>query len=319
MKTVLKAFFFLFFVILASVFLHTNAYAYDYCHGNVNGEQQVGICFYGVHGHDNTAYATDIKNACIASLGTCNTVPDCTTITEGNTSYTEIPSSSGCLPTAGTSLRCCAPQDKSLLKKAPPTCVGYQQGNNLAQNGVCFYYTSNYSPNYTVFVSDADFTASGYNFPSCSEMAQNTFGDSNYHGITDSVRACPAGLGAPIKCCAPNNQTAPAAPPPPCTLDSKGNCTSVTTALGPINIDVASVVGTIFSILLSLSGGIALLLIAFNGYVIMTSGGDAEKLKGAREAITAAIIGLVFMIFSVIILKIIGVDVLRIPDFLGHR
>ena len=101
----------------------------------------------------------------------------------------------------------------------------------------------------------------------------------------------------------------------PCVKDKNGNCTSVNTAFGDIPINVTSAISAIFAVLLSFSGGIVLLIIIFAGYRIMTSGGDQEKLKGAREMLTAGIIGLLFIIFSVTILRIIGVDILHIPGF----
>lgn len=103
----------------------------------------------------------------------------------------------------------------------------------------------------------------------------------------------------------------------PCIKDSKGNCTAVATGFGNIPISVTAAISAIFAILLSFSGGIVLIIIIFSGYRIMTSGGDQEKLKGAREMLTAGIIGLLFIIFSVTILRIIGVDILRIPGFSG--
>lgn len=49
----------------------------------------------------------------------------------------------------------------------------------------------------------------------------------------------------------------------------------------------------------------------------MTSQGDHEKVKEAREILTSAIIGLLFLIFSLVILEVIGVDLLHIPGL--HR
>ena len=47
----------------------------------------------------------------------------------------------------------------------------------------------------------------------------------------------------------------------------------------------------------------------------MISRGDKEKLQAARETITAAIVGLLFIVLSIVILEIIGVDILKIPGF----
>lgn len=119
----------------------------------------------------------------------------------------------------------------------------------------------------------------------------------------------------------------PIPPAPPCSkgLDISGNettnqkaivkCIEVDTGLGPISADPIRFVKSIFSIILSLSGGIALLLIILSGYKLMLSQGNPEKTQEAKETLTAAIVGLLFIIFSLVILQVIGVDILRIPGF----
>lgn len=87
------------------------------------------------------------------------------------------------------------------------------------------------------------------------------------------------------------------------------------TAIGDISTDPVSFVKSVFGILLSLSGGIALVLIIISGYSYMTSEGNPEKVQGAKETLTSAIVGLLFIIFSLVILQIIGVDVLQLPGF----
>lgn len=93
------------------------------------------------------------------------------------------------------------------------------------------------------------------------------------------------------------------------------NCLEVETGLGPISTDPVQFVKKLFAIILSVSGGIALLLIIYSGYQLMLSQGNPEKINGAKETLTSAIIGLVFIIFSLVILQIIGVDILRLPGF----
>lgn len=72
-------------------------------------------------------------------------------------------------------------------------------------------------------------------------------------------------------------------------------------------------VGGVFSLVLSIAGVIALLLIVFSGYRLAISRGNQEAVKEGQEQLTAAIIGLLFIIFSVVILRIIGVDILQLP------
>ncbi len=105
-------------------------------------------------------------------------------------------------------------------------------------------------------------------------------------------------------------------PPPPCaTLGQFGQCVAVDTAVGQIQTTPEGFVKSIFSLILGLAGGLALLLIIYSGFQLVTSRGIPEKLEGAREQLVSAIIGLVFIILSLTILQIIGVDILKIPGF----
>lgn len=114
----------------------------------------------------------------------------------------------------------------------------------------------------------------------------------------------------------PSPTPTPTPPPPPCLSDNlKNGCTEITSAFGRINTDPGGFIQKLFAILLSLSGGIALLLIIRSGYQLMTSRGNAEQVKEAQDRITSAIVGLLFIIFSLVILEIIGVDLLSLPGF----
>ncbi len=86
--------------------------------------------------------------------------------------------------------------------------------------------------------------------------------------------------------------------------------TSCNTAFGIIPTTPGGLVGAIFSLILGFAGGAAILLIIFGGYKLMISQGNSEKTQEAKETITSAILGLLFIIFSTALLQIIGVDVL---------
>lgn len=92
-------------------------------------------------------------------------------------------------------------------------------------------------------------------------------------------------------------------------------CTSISTAIGPLSTDPAGFIKSIFSLLLGVAGGIAVILIIVSGYRLMASQGNPEQVQGAREMLTSAIVGLLFIIFSFVILQVIGVDILKIPGF----
>lgn len=105
--------------------------------------------------------------------------------------------------------------------------------------------------------------------------------------------------------------------PLPCSTGGNdipnGNCTAIDTAIGTINTTPQGFLTSLFSTVLYVAGVGAVIIIVYGGYLFMTSRGDKEKIAGARETITAAVLGLLFIIFSIVILKIIGVDILRIP------
>jgi hypothetical protein len=89
----------------------------------------------------------------------------------------------------------------------------------------------------------------------------------------------------------------------------------VWTAVGCIARDPIDLIQTLIKIGLSIGGGIALLIILAGAFTLTVSQGDPKKTSEAKEMITSAIIGLIFIIFSVAILQFIGVQILRIPEF----
>jgi len=48
---------------------------------------------------------------------------------------------------------------------------------------------------------------------------------------------------------------------------------------------------------------------------MITSAGNPETLKGGQDRFAQALIGLLFVIFSVLLMQLIGVDILGIPGF----
>lgn len=74
-------------------------------------------------------------------------------------------------------------------------------------------------------------------------------------------------------------------------------------------------INDLFKFALMIAGAAAILILIYAGYIYMTSAGDKTKIQAARETITSAIAGLLFLIFSITILEIIGVDILAIPGF----
>lgn len=96
----------------------------------------------------------------------------------------------------------------------------------------------------------------------------------------------------------------------PCDPRPGGYCP---TAIGNIPINPAAFANRILQIGLGIAGGIALILMVIGSVRVLTSSGDQQKLNGGRDMIIAAVSGLLFLIFSVLILKFVGVDIIGIP------
>ncbi|HUQ85648.1 MAG TPA: peptidoglycan-binding protein [Candidatus Limnocylindrales bacterium] len=124
------------------------------------------------------------------------------------------------------------------------------------------------------------------------------------------------------KTCKPTTDTIPTLPPSlegPCagTIEKDGKCNGFYTGLGDVSTEPAKFISSLFRILLAGSGAIALLLIIRAGYKIMTSEGKPEAVQEGRERLIAAIVGLLFLIFALVFLQVIGVDILKIPGITG--
>ncbi len=126
---------------------------------------------------------------------------------------------------------------------------------------------------------------------------------------------------------AAGDQLSPTPPPLPCLEGWKDDqktiisqdpkeikyCTKVGTALGSLEVMPLGLISNLLRWFLGIAGSASLIIFLYAGYVLMTSAGNKEKVQGARETITSAIVGLIFIIFSVAILEFIGVDILQIP------
>jgi hypothetical protein len=87
------------------------------------------------------------------------------------------------------------------------------------------------------------------------------------------------------------------------------------TTFGNFNYIPAAFAQRVLSLLLGLAGGILLAFLIISGYKLMTSQGNPDKIKEARESITSAVAGLLLIIFSLAILQLITVDILALPGF----
>ncbi len=87
------------------------------------------------------------------------------------------------------------------------------------------------------------------------------------------------------------------------------------TAIGCIHTSPVEFVKDFMKFIVAISGGIAFLMMLLGAYQMLASGGNPDSLNAGRERLTSAIIGLLFVIFAILFLQIIGVSILCIPGF----
>ncbi len=90
---------------------------------------------------------------------------------------------------------------------------------------------------------------------------------------------------------------------------------SIHTAIGCISTDINSggFLRTILLTSVGIGGGLALILMIYGIFIITTSSGIPDKLKQGQEIISSAIIGLIFIILSIVMMNLIGVQLLGLP------
>ena len=226
-----------------------------------------------------------------------NYVPVCTT----NTNYCTTVSgpNRGCNCTLDSNLNC-GHWGENCCNNMPIRCFGYlicnignictQAGTSPAPPGPC----------------PANNLCLTYSTP---DLCNSAHGSSVSCSRTDGTvgNCCVAAASVPTT---QNVQRNPLNPLQGCGLSA------VNTAIGCIPIGNSnSFITFVLGWALGISGGIALILIIVSAFLIMTSQGDPRRLQAGKELLTAAITGLLLLIFSVFILDLLGVRILRLPGF----
>lgn len=100
--------------------------------------------------------------------------------------------------------------------------------------------------------------------------------------------------------------------------DDKENligCNSVFSGLGvSLSTNPLKLIPQIIEVILAIAGAIVIILIIRAGYKLMFSQGNPEKVQEAKDELTSAIVGLLFIIFSFVLLQFITNDLLKIQD-----
>lgn len=153
----------------------------------------------------------------------------------------------------------------------------------------------------------------------CVEETSNNCGVAGRRcgGINDLPCCQGQGLTCYGGYCAVAGGLVPTPPPPGTNTDifCGGTTSKINTALGCISANPTNFVSTLLRFGVGIAGGIAFLLIIFGGFQILTSAGNPEQLNAGKELITSTVVGLLMIIFSVFLLRLIGYNILGIPGF----
>src|SRR3989344_1878504 len=169
---------------------------------------------------------------------------------------------------------------------------------------------------------------------SCTLVDPNNYGACPYPGTPQGLSSCNTGCSQPINNFRCDNNSCVADPNGPytssteceaqCALGGGGGASTnvalcddshIDTAIGCIPFDSESnFIGFILSWAIGIGGGVAFIMMLFAGFQIMTSAGNPDRLRAGQELLTSAIAGLILLVFSVFILRVIGIDILGISS-----
>lgn len=96
------------------------------------------------------------------------------------------------------------------------------------------------------------------------------------------------------------------------TTPTCDNGNGTPTALGCIPNQPAEAIKLILPWAIRLGTGLAFLLFLYGAFTLITAGSDPQKVDTGKSIITSAAAGLIFIILSVILLRVIGIDILQL-------
>ncbi len=99
-----------------------------------------------------------------------------------------------------------------------------------------------------------------------------------------------------------------------------GQCYGVFSGLGiRLPTNPLLLIPQILEVILGFAGAIVIILIIRSGYKLMFSQGNPEKVQEARDELTSAIVGLLFIIFSFVLLQFIVNDFLKLETLTSGK
>lgn len=133
--------------------------------------------------------------------------------------------------------------------------------------------------------------------------------NAEFENVYSSQEACEAGLA--------NLQDTDFFPGSGSGDNSSVPCSPTCSIGGVLEIDTGdsggSTVTTILMISISIAAVVAFILAGFGAVRIVTSAGNPSGINAGRDMIISAISGLLFIVFAVTILEIIGANILNLP------
>ena len=157
------------------------------------------------------------------------------------------------------------------------------------------------------------FSVSADDNPTCGGATQPCCGQS----CDTSDLTCTNVGEAGFYCYASNIPLTTSAPIPKIDVTCGTGGTGIRTAIGciPVLGSTNDFLGVVLKWAVGIGGGIAFALMLYAGFMIMTAQGNPERMKAGQELLTSAIAGLILLVFSIFILKFIGVDILGLSNF----
>lgn len=92
---------------------------------------------------------------------------------------------------------------------------------------------------------------------------------------------------------------------------------SIRTAIGCISVNADLSENSFFSslstVIVGVAGGLALLMMLYGIYIIISSAGNPDKIAEGKTIITSSIAGLLFILLSSYLYSLIGINILGLP------
>jgi len=202
----------------------------------------------------------------------------------------------------------CDPQhsDQPIPDCKPGTCLEPLQCSSLT-NTYCTYECG--------ALSNIRSASCPYETQVCCEISSRVTNNTD-ECVDNCSTSCVFGISLPGFVCRVEDGVCACYPPTNLPSDEAPPAGPIQTAIGEIDPrNLQGFIQQLLNLALGVAGGIAFLLMLFGAFMIMTSAGNPEKMKAGSELITSALTGLLFIIFSIFILKLIGVTILDIPGF----